>query len=236
MMAQLSLKNATAALLAIALLLLALIPLRWALGDFAAYPARQSLEHWQTQGTVPDDAAIQAALTAADNALYWQANNGEYLDLKALLLYYRAISALQTEASALTPALAQTQADDYTRQALDTYRQSTQARPHWPYSWANLALMKARLNEFDAEYHTALEQAIAFGPWENAVNISIAEAGMLGWFSLSKAQQQAIIANIQRGIPRNSPQIKQSLSAINKLALVCGHLAASPDRKRLCGF
>lgn len=148
--------------------------------------------------------------------------------MHALLNYYQALQKYHGDDNA--GFLSSTQL------AANSYREAIKSRPNWPYSWANLALMKAAINQFDSEYQHAINQAVILGPWENAVNISVAEAGMLGWATLPPATQTAVIANIERGIKRNNNVLKKRLSAINKLGLVCLYLQGSKERKRLCGF
>ena len=167
-------------------------------------------------------------LASIRTAIEWQKNRAEYRDIEALLLYYQALHYYQAGSSAGYR--------ESTLEAIAGYRNASQARPNWPYSWANLALMKASVQQFDHEFETALIKAIKLGPWENAVNISVAEAGLLGWAALTPATQNAVIENIERGLKRNTPVLKKRLKIINKLGMACIYLKASNERKRLCGF
>ena len=123
-----------------------------------------------------------------------------------------------------------------TFEAIEGDRKATQVRPNWPYRWASRALRKASGRQFDTEFEGALIKAVTLGPWENSVNISVAEAGLLGWTSLAPSTQNAVIENIERGLKRNAPALKKSLKAINKLGMVCIYLKASNERTRLCGL
>ncbi|RTE65219.1 hypothetical protein EH243_13330 [Amphritea opalescens] len=196
--------------------------------DLYGYSPRQHLKHWQKTGHTPTPDELEQALSSIHTAISKDPRNAEYRDMQGLLNYYQAINSYQQGDQALFI--------EYTQQALASYQQATRLRPNWPYSWANLALMKAMLQQYDSEYAQALTQAMAFGPWENDVNIVVAEAGMLGWFQLNSQIQDSLIKNIERGIKRNGKSIKQRLSAINKLGLACIYIEESKQRKRLCGF
>lgn len=198
------------------------------IADLYAYSPRQQVEHWQHSNTAPQSEAITTALNSIDQAIDWAPDNGEYRDLKGILLYYRALE--------LTVAGDQRSFTELTSASLASYRIAARLRPRWPYSWANIALMKAALNQFDEEFAQAVDNATRFGPWENAVNISITEAGFVGWHQLSETTRQQVLENTLRGLKRNNNQIKQRLKALNKLTLACIHIPSGPARKKLCGY
>ena len=60
------------------------------------------------------------------------------------------------------------------------HKETIKLRPHWPYSWANLALIKSDLQQFDVEYLYAVNQAERYGPWEIASNKALVQAGFNG--------------------------------------------------------
>ena len=214
--------------LVLSLLFAIAVTFRFGIADLYAYSPRQSLEHWQKSEKAPAELELLSAIKSITSAISWQPKNAEYRDIEALLYYYQAIQLNQTNnISGFKEMVLKSAA---------SYRQSTQLRPNWPYSWANLALMKASAQQFDDEYQFSINQAIALGPWENAVNISITEAGLMGWKELNSSTKAAVVENIERTIKRNTPALKQRLIAINKLGMACIHLKASKERKRLCGF
>jgi len=212
----------------IALVLAAIIATRGGIADVFAYSPRQHLEQWQKTDKIPSEEKLATQLANIRSAIEWQPNRAEYRDIEALLLYYQALHHYQAGSSSGYR--------ESTLKAIAGYRNATQERPNWPYSWANLALMKASVEQFDHEFEAALIKAIKLGPWENSVNISVAEAGLLGWAALAPATQNAVIENIERGLKRNTPVLKKRLKTINKLGMACIYLKASNERKRLCGF
>ncbi|MDO6562853.1 hypothetical protein Q4488_05590 [Amphritea sp. 1_MG-2023] len=198
------------------------------IADLHAYSPRQHLEYWQKKAKTPPTEELNQALNNITTAIHWNPLHAEYRDMHGLLNYYQAIDHYYQGN--------QDQFVQQTQQSLADYQLATQLRPNWPYSWANIALMKASLQQFDAEYRHALIQATTLGPWENGVNVSVTEAGMRGWSTLDSVTQAAVILNIERGIIRNHKNIKQRIAALDKLDLVCAQLKTSAQRKRLCGF
>lgn len=55
------------------------------------------------------------------------------------------------------------------KKALEHLRSSLRTRPYWGPAWADLALTKALIGEFDREYIDAFSNSISFGPWEPRV-------------------------------------------------------------------
>ena len=201
---------------------------RWMMADINSYPARNALIQWQEQSNdepIPED-KLERALASIDRAIEWRSNHGDYYDIKAALIYYQALQARENQ-----------QFRDYGQlmtESLVLYRTATELRPHWPYSWAGLALSKAKLTQMDDELFQAIDNAVLYGPWENAVNITIAEAGLLSWKLLPAAQQQAVLANIDRGLKRNFKEIELIALQLNQTDMLCTQLPDSKQKTKLC--
>jgi len=195
----------------------------WAMGDLYGYKVRYATSQWQERSELPSLAEVVQAMEDADAALGWETDNPEYKELKARVLYYRALINGPDSAGV---------AD--IREAALLHRDAIELRPRWPYSWANLVLMKAHLGEVDDEYQYALEQAIRFGPWEQSVHISLTHAAVLSWSSLSKEQKSLYAGNIERGLVRDFRAMRTTLDAYQKRSVVCAYLKRSPKQKRLC--
>lgn len=214
--------------LTLSLLFATAVAVSFGIADLYAYSPRQNLEHWQKSEKTPTESELSSAIKNITSAISWQPKNAEYRDIEALLYYYQAVQLNQNNDLSGFRAMV--------RKSVTSYRLSTQLRPNWPYSWANLALMKASVQQFDDEYQLALNRAIVLGPWENVVNISVVEAGLMGWKELTSSTQITVVENIERTIKRNTSALKLRLIAINKLGMACIHLKVSKERKRLCGF
>ena len=210
------------------LLYLSYLAIGIGVSDLYAYSPRQKIEFWQNQQKSPTPEELQKALINIRSAIHWSPKNGEYHDIEGLLLYYQALNQhTQQNTAAFT---------DLTQHALNSFRIASELRPHWPYSYANIAMMKSALNQYDDEFSDAITQATRFGPWENAVNVTVTVAGFAGWHKLTEQTRRLVIENTERGLNRNTKRIKQQLTAINKLNLACIHIQSGHSRKKLCGY
>lgn len=198
------------------------------IADLYSYTPRQKIEFWQDNQAQPESAELAQALSNIRRSISWAPDNGEYRDIEGLLLYYQA---LNEQSNGNTPGFT-----ELTNSALNSFRKAAELRPRWPYSQANIALIKSALDQYDQEFEQAIERATRFGPWENAVNISVTTAGFAGWHQLDTQTQKRVLENTERGLKRNIKQIKQQLKAINKLNLACIHIKSGSSRKKLCGY
>lgn len=195
----------------------------WGMGDLYGYKVRYALEQWQERPQLPQPEEISEALADSNSALNWEESNPEYVELKGRVLYYRAlVSGLDAQGL-----------DDIAN-AKVLHQQAIKLRPRWPYSWANLVLMKSYLKEFDEEYHQALINSLKLGPWEKSVHLTLSHAAALSWDSLSLEQKRLFAQNIERGIVRNMPEVRTILSAYTKTASICAYLKRDAMQNKLC--
>lgn len=195
----------------------------WAMGDLYGYKARYAVDAWQSRKTLPTQDELQSGITDIDKALRWEPRNPEYVELKARILYLQALnSGLETAGFGKI------------QEAKYYHLYAIELRPNWPYSWANLVLMKSYLGEFDKEYDEALRNAVTFGPWEQSVHITLAIAAPISWSSLSKKQKQIFASNIERGLVWSVSDIRSVLEAYRKRSVICAYLKRDEMQKRLC--
>jgi len=194
------------------------------MADLIAYRAEYAIEQWQKNKTTPKADDLDKALSDIDSAISWQPDNPELLDVKVQLLLYLAYADFSNTERFRSSISA----------GLDLSRQSVQLRPRWPYSWANLALAKAYLNQNDDEFATALKKSARFGPWEPSVQSTLAEAGMVQWNGLDKSLRQVVSDNIYRGLLRNSVSMKAVVDRHRKRFLVCAYLPVDKRTNKFC--
>ncbi|WP_372743124.1 hypothetical protein [Neptunomonas sp.] len=120
------------------------------------------------------------------------------------------------------------------RQALSLHETAIQHRPHWPYSWANKSLMKAYLGEYDEEFSTAIAQAAKFGPWELSANLTVLEAGLMGWRQLAPELQMQIVAAAERATEHRFQSVRLLLDRYTLRYPVCAQMKRTPAQKKLC--
>lgn len=118
--------------------------------------------------------------------------------------------------------------------SLGGWREAARMRPGSAYAWASIALVKLRLGELDAEFYGALERAAQFGPWEAPVQIAIADAGLAAWRWLAPAAKDLVIADLERALLRQAPEIRRIAAAHGTLPLVCAGSALPPRLAAFC--
>jgi tetratricopeptide (TPR) repeat protein len=107
------------------------------------------------------------------------------------------------------------------RRALDYQRQAARIRPGSPYTWANIALLKARLPEPDREFETALRNAALLGPWEPEVQLALADAGFRHWRVLAPETHAALRANALRALRRQDAKLFELARRTGRLDVLC---------------
>jgi hypothetical protein len=112
-------------------------------------------------------------------------------------------------------------AKDYARQGLEYHRQAARLRPSASHSWANIALLKARLPEPDAEFEAALRNAVLLGPWEPDVQLAVAEAGFLRWADLSPPARAAVRETAARALSSQDAPLFALARRIGRLGVLC---------------
>lgn len=208
---------------------------RWAMADMNAYPVRYAIERWQSQDEVVTFAALDKATDKIDTALGWSADNAEYHELKAHLLLYRArLLSEQFKEQLIDPSGYSVDFESYIRQALSLHESAIQLRPHWPYSWANKSLMKAYLGEFDDSFVEAMARAAKFGPWELSANLTVLEAGLLGWRQLQPASRAMVVGAAERATEHRFQAVRTLLDSYALRYPVCAQMKRSGQQQKLC--
>jgi hypothetical protein len=157
-------------MVAMLLLLLATWSAAHGVADLYGMRGRAYLERWERQEAPPGETALADARIAFEVARFLEPRDPRLAQDFGRALEWRAFrkdSADPRARAALSQALAQ-------------FRLATILRPMWPYSWAAIASVKLRLQEFDAELARAVERAVTLGPWEPEVQLAIARVRLLG--------------------------------------------------------
>jgi len=181
------------------------------LADMADYPARRALAQWASEGRVPGDADWRVAYASLEHATALAAANPLYVEEMGRLLELRAAGMDRADPAARA-LLEQSRAQ---------FRQAVAMRPGSPYAWSSLALVKFRLNEMDYEFYGALERAARFGPWEPAVQITLADIGLAGWMLLALPGKQQVLGALERGMLRQNKEILRLAAVHRTLPLLC---------------
>lgn len=219
---------------------LLIIAFRWAMADMNAYPVRYAVERWQSQDEAITLTALDKVTDRIDTSLSWSADNAEYHELKAHLLLYRALLIKEQSEKQLNEQpegqseVLSADYEAYIRQALSLHKSAIQLRPHWPYSWANKSLMKAYLGEFDEEFVAAMERAATYGPWELSANLTVLEAGLMGWRTLPPESRLMVVAAAERATVHRFQAVRLLVDRYKLRYPVCAQMKRTPQQRKLC--
>jgi hypothetical protein len=179
------------------------------------------LNDWQVRGEQPSERAWLVAYNAANKAinLYPGEDASLYNNLGRVLEWKQfSLPTASEEAKKSREA------------ALQAYRLATELRPTLPHFWADLALIKTRLNQTDDELVNALENAMENGPWRVTVLLRITQVGLLNWWQLSDEGRSVTLKAITRGLSldhRSANQIWSSITLLQGEDVVCATLRES---------
>jgi tetratricopeptide (TPR) repeat protein len=144
------------------------------------YQASKLQEHWLKTGKLANKQQYTNALEAIESANSKHPNNPEYIVTQGLILEWAGISDLFTEQEQQQNLLL----------AKQYYLKATELRPTWSVTWANLAILKWRLNEIDQALIDYLMQAEKFGKNTVDVQKSWVEVGLFLYQNKSKYTPQ----------------------------------------------
>jgi hypothetical protein len=181
------------------------------LGDLRAFEARGLIRGWESSRKPPSTADWTLARERLREARALDPDHPAYAEEIGRLYHGRALL--------LRPG--DSLAKEYARQALVYHREAARLRPSASHSWANIALLKARLPEPDAEFEAALRNAALLGPWEPDVQLAVAEAGFLHWASLAPGTRAAVRDTAARALSAQDEGLFALARRIGRLGVLC---------------
>jgi predicted Zn-dependent protease len=193
------------------------------LADLAYFPARSTLDAWSRQGIAPGAAQWVAARDALAEARRLEPDNPLFVEETGRLYEKRVAPA--------DPA--QPVVRGYLARALSEFRRAARMRPASPFAWTNIALVKFRLGERDAEFRAAIDNAARLGPWEPGVQRALADIGFAGWRELPAPVRATIAAAIERAL-YTQPKVIERLAKIDDRAAAFCADPLSRGAARLC--
>lgn len=135
------------------------------------YTVRNYLELWTSEGGAQTQENYNTAKSAINTATILHHSHPHYIELSAQITEWGHVSGFEPDMSL--------------QQAENTYLAATKIRPLWPVTWANLAMLKWRKQEFDDEMLKYLNNADKLGPQKAEVHLLFAQLGL----SLYQANQ-----------------------------------------------
>lgn len=152
------------------------------MADVVAQEPRYEIDRWRAGKLAPDSLKLNAMQAELHKALELAPQNPNLMEDLG-----RFYAARVERGSPYEPAVREIR-----QQSLLYFRQAAAQRPTSGHAWANVALMKFRLGEFDLEYTLALEQALRRAPWEPQVQLLAIEIGLAGWQVLADSTREKL--------------------------------------------
>ncbi len=195
----------------------------WGLADIENQKARTSIKQWENDVDSYSLDDWKKVYSYVSGALEKDPDNPDLLTLMGNVYEWNTFQADD-----------QLQNKHNNKLALGYYRKAVVLRPQWPYTWGSIALLKAKMSEFDEEFKSALNNAMNLGPWEPLVQKTIAEVGLSAWDELEYEQRIAIVENIRRGVTMQSKVMLDILKRYGQLRMICHEKSLAADVELYC--
>tara|TARA_R110001599_G_scaffold122530_3_gene294580 strand:- start:3587 stop:4330 length:744 start_codon:yes stop_codon:yes gene_type:complete len=142
-----------------------LVTIRFTSASFDFYKVRNIVSSWRDQGNTQTIEQYLLAKSAIESAVESQPSHPLYQDLLAQVYEWGAIAGYEERDSAF-------------KMAKSHYLRASQLRPLWAVTWASLAMVKWRQQEFDDEMLRYLQRANQLGPQKPEVHLLYVQLGM----------------------------------------------------------
>lgn len=193
------------------------------LADASYVSARHAMGQWLRSETQPNPAEWRAVRDAVQAARDREPDNPLFVEELGRLYEWRARGF-----DARQPVVAA-----FLERALEEFRTAARMRPASPTAWANIALIKFRLDALDAEFYAAAGHAARLGPWEPGVQLRLSEIGVAGWSRLTPTGRGLTAAALERGLQMQPRALERALRAGAERAGFCADVSPHASRTAL---
>jgi hypothetical protein len=138
--------------------------LRFGAASLDYYYVQNTIEKWQLSGEKQQKTDYISAKESINKAEALHFTHPLYADLSGQIVEWGVVAGYAEL--------------DYLSQAKTDYLRATSLRPAWPVTWASLAMIKWRLNEFDDEMLNYIVKADELGSQKPEVHAFFAEIGL----------------------------------------------------------
>jgi tetratricopeptide (TPR) repeat protein len=177
------------------------------------YHVKNILFEWQTEGDKQSETQYLVAKSAIQHALSNHPSNPLYVDIMGQIYEWGTIAEYENEQFGL-------------EQAKLYYLKATQMRPSWPVTWASLAMIKWRSQEFDEKLLFYLEQANRFGPLKPEVHVIYSELGLALY-----SNNHPLLLKIRKEVHKH---LALGLKNINSRQIVIDAITQNELQKQVC--
>ncbi len=197
------------------LLWLIFIAASWGMADLFARQVRYEMGQWQTKSEPLKVETWKSTQARINWTRVLESANPEFLEDMASAYFFLYSYGTITPAEKVMAL----------RYSLDYYVKAVKQYPSSASTWANIALVKFYLREYDTQFLVALENATSLGPWEPFVQQAVAEVGLAAWFFFPKQGrkkgQSIVLANIERGMQRQAKLMTALIKKYHREKVMC---------------
>ena len=175
------------------------------------YTVRNIIEVWQSSEKQTLE-QFMIATDAVDAATFFHSSHPLYRDLSGQVQEWGVLSENLPEEALLL--------------AKDNYIEATKMRPSWPVTWASLAMIKWRLQEYDAQMLEYLNAADNLGDRTPEVHILFTELGLTlyeanhpFYRNINKQTQERLLLGLKN--PRSRKRVLQAIRSNDAKDTAC---------------
>ncbi|NND43879.1 MAG: hypothetical protein HKN58_01050 [Xanthomonadales bacterium] len=193
---------------------LAVASARWGVASLDTWQASRVLEQLLTAREFDADRAalLERGLGFLDDAERRAGPHPDVHDRRGQMYYW----------AAMNQADAGLERGQMLERAAEEYRASLALRPMWPYTWANLAVVKAEAGIFDREFRTAVRRTVETGPWEPGVQLQLIRVDFAEQQRLDRQSRALIDTMLVRAAQRQPDRVARLAARYGQTARLCG--------------
>jgi O-antigen ligase len=195
-------KKVTLSLMAV-LIYLIYVAGSWGFAEFTGVQVRKYLAKWQTQGV--EQSEWNMIHDASTDALQFAPNSPDLMITMGHVYFWRPSDRIL----------------ESQRSALDYFLKAVEQRPTSSSLWGQITQFKHYLQQYDAEFMAAFENAAVFGLGDPFAQDVIAEVGLATWYHLSSDAQSLLIATIERFMQKEPDSTLQLVKMYRREWVVC---------------
>jgi hypothetical protein len=191
------------------------------LSDIYRYVINGHIAKWQKAGKKPDLKLWNEVADIVDSAVSLSPKNSDLLLTAGWFYEWK-------------PTVSSEEQREVFNTSMDYYRSSISLRPVWPLGWSELAHVKYKSGQFDAEFQAAFKNAIELGPWEPEILFGMSDLGYASYQHLTKENRTILIENTRRAVQRDPKLLYDLAKMRNYTALFCYVASANKRAMKYC--
>lgn len=184
----------------------------WGVANIWYFNASYYLDDWSKAGKIEHADEYQKAWAAISKSVAYDPSHPHYLHIKGRILQW-GINENLVDAAQISEVKA-------------LFLASTQARSAWPIPWIDLAHLNASQEGMSDETWQYIHQALAVGPYEQAVNQGVLNIMMAYWYQVTPGQAPLFFEQFAIAVkqPKMLETVLKFSQTVGRKNLICPQL------------